>query len=111
MSPLKWINPFNKVVDLASELIEDKDKLNQFQHEATMAGKELQKMAEDTYRKELDTQTVPWVDALHKMGRQITGYLCIGLSFYMVYEGYDFQAVMAAMAPGGIYAWQKGKGK
>ncbi|WP_299734027.1 hypothetical protein [uncultured Endozoicomonas sp.] len=111
MSFLDWINPFNKVVDLASELIEDPDKVNEFRHQATMAGKELQKMAEETYRKELDTKTVPWVDALHKMGRQIASYVGYGLAFYMVHKGYDPMAAMAALAPGGIYSYVKGRGK
>lgn len=108
---LDYINPFNKVIDLASEAITDKDKLNEFKHEATMASSELKKMLEETYRKELETKTVPWVDALHKMGRQILSYAGYGLAFYMVSKGYDPMAAMAAIAPGGIYSYVKGKGK
>jgi hypothetical protein len=59
----------------------------------------------------LQTQTVPWVDALHKMGRQVMSYLGYGLAFYMVHKGYDPMAAMAALAPGGIYNYVKGRGK
>lgn len=110
MSFLDYINPFNKVIDLASKAITDKDLLNQFRHEATMATAELKTMLE-TYRQELETKTVPWVDALHKMGRQILSYAGYGLAFYMVSKGYDPMAAMAAIAPGGIYSYVKGKGK
>jgi hypothetical protein len=105
MNFLDYINPFNKVTDLISEVVEDKDKANEIK-------RELMQAAEATYNNELSTKTVPWVDALHKMGRQITGYLGYGLAFYMVYRGgVDPMAVMAAVAPGGIYAAFKNKGK
>ena len=103
MSFLDFINPFNKVTDLISEAIEDKDKANEIK-------RELMRAAEATYNKELSTKTVPWVDALHKMGRQITGYIGYGLAFYMTYKGgTDPMALMAAVAPGGIYAAFKNK--
>lgn len=103
MSFLDYINPFNKVVDLISEAIPDKDKAEDIK-------RELMTVAENTYNNELATRTVPWVDALHKMGRQITGYLGYSLAFYMVYKGgVDPMAVMAAVAPGGIYAAFKNK--
>lgn len=111
MSFLKWMNPFNKVIDLASEAITDEDKLNEFKHEADMASTELKKMLEETYRTELATKTVPWVDALHKMGRQLMSYAGYGLAFYMVHQGYDPMAAMAAVAPGGIYNYVKGRGQ
>ncbi len=103
MSFLSFINPFNKVADLISEVVEDKDKANEIKQQLMLA-------AEATYNAELATKTVPWVDALHKMGRQITGYLGYALAFYMVSEGgVDPMAVMAAVAPGGIYAAMKNK--
>ncbi len=111
MSFLDWINPFNKVVDLASEAITDQDKLNQLRHEADMASTELKRMLEETYRQELATRTVPWVDALHKMGRQFLSFAGYGLAFYMVHRGFEPVAVMAAIAPGGIYSYVKGRGQ
>lgn len=103
MSFLDYINPFNKVADLISEVVEDKDKANDIRKQLMLA-------AESTYNNELSTKTVPWIDALHKMGRQITGYLGYALAFYMTYKGgADPVAVMASVAPGGIYAAMKGK--
>ena len=103
MSFLDFINPFNKVADLVSEAVEDPDKANEI-------NRKLMQAAEDTYRVELSTATVPWVDALHKMGRQITGYLGYGLAFYMVYAGYDEpMGIIAAVSPGGIYSFMKNK--
>lgn len=103
MSLLDWINPFKDVTDIISEAVEDKDKANEINQKLMLA-------AEATYIKELGTKTVPWVDALHKMGRQITGYLGYGLAFYMVHKGgSDPMAIMAAVAPGGIYAAMKGR--
>lgn len=104
MGLIDFINPFNKVVDVVDQYVEDKDASNKIKQS-------LAKAAEETYRKELETRTVPWVDALHKMGRQITSYLGYGLAFYMVKEGFDPMAVMAAVAPGGLYAAFKNKGK
>lgn len=108
---LDWLNPFNKVVDLASEAITDKDKLNGFKHEASMASAELQRMMEQTYRQELATVTVPWVDALHKMGRQLMSFAGYGLALYMVHKGYEPMAAIAAITPGSIYSYIKGRGQ
>ena len=104
MSFLDYINPFNKVIDLVSEVVEDPDKRNEIEQALMMA-------AEETYRRELDAKTVPWVDALHKMSRTIGSWAGYGLAFYMVKEGYDPMAAMAAVAPGGIYAAFKNKRK
>lgn len=105
MSWIDYINPFTKVTDLVSEAIVDPDKANEI-------NKALMLAAEATYNRELSTKTIPWVDALHKMGRQITGYLGYGLAFYMVHTGgVDPIALVAAVSPGGIYAAMKNKGK
>jgi len=102
MSFLDWISPFKDVTNLISEAVEDVDKRNEINSKLMYA-------AEKTYLAELNIKTVPWVDALHKMGRQIQGYLGFCLAFYMVKEGFDPMAVMAAIAPSGIYAAMKNK--
>ncbi|OED43598.1 hypothetical protein ACH42_09815 [Endozoicomonas sp. (ex Bugula neritina AB1)] len=111
MSLPDWANPFSKVIDIADKAITDKDKLNEFRHEVDMASVELKQMLEETYRQELQTTTIPAVDAFHKMGRQLMSYAGYGLAFYMVHKGYDPMAAMAALAPGGIYNYVKGKGQ
>lgn len=100
-----WINPFKDVIAIVDKNVEDKDKANEI-------NKALMLAAETTYNKELGTKTVPWVDALHKMGRQITNYLGYGLAFYMTYKGgVDPLAIIASVAPSGAYAVFKNKGK
>ena len=99
-----WFGLFDKTADLISEAVEDPDKLNAIKGN-------IETLKQERYTLELQTKTVPWVDALHKMGRQITGYVGYALAFYMVHKGFDPMAVMAAVAPGGIYAAFKNKGK
>ena len=101
---MSWFGRFERTTDLISESIEDPDKRNEINGN-------IEKLKQERYTLELQTKTVPWVDALHKMGRQLTGYLGYGLAFYMVQQGYDPMAAMAAVAPGGIYAAFKNKGK
>lgn len=101
---MSWFGLFDKTVELASEAILDIDKLNAIKGN-------LEKLKQERYTLELQTKTVPWVDALHKMGRQLTGYVGYALAFYMVHKGFDPMAVMAAVAPGGLYAVFKNKGK
>ncbi len=101
---MSWFGLFDKTADLVSEAIEDPDKLNENKGN-------IEQLKQERYKLELQAKTVPWVDALHKMGRQLTGYLGYGLAFYMVNQGYDPMAAMAAVAPGGIYAAFKNKGK
>ena len=105
MSFLDFINPFNKVADIVDKAVLDKDMANNLKGE-------ILKLGEQVYMKELNTKTVPWVDALHKMGRQISTYLSYGLCGYMIHTGItDPIALAACFAPGGIYNFAKGKGK
>ena len=105
MSFIDFINPFNKVADIVSEFVEDKDKANELK--AKIIG-----LGETTYMTELKTKTIPWVDALHKMGRQIGNYASYGLCGYMIHSGItDPIALGACFTPGGLYAAFKNKGK
>ena len=67
MSLIDFINPFSDVIDVVDQYVEDKDKANELKFKLDMGSQKV-------YLTELMTKTVPWVDALHKMGRQITGY-------------------------------------
>lgn len=105
MSFLDFINPFNKVADIVSEYVEDKDKANELKAKIVALG-------ETVYMKELDTKTVPWVDALHKMSRSIGTWAGYGLCGYMVHTGItDPIALASCFAPGSVYNYVKGKGK
>ena len=104
-NPFDLFKTIDKGIDLASEAIEDPDKRNEL-NAAYSALKEA------TYLKELDTKTVPWVDALHKMQRGILSVLSMGVSIYMVHSGItDPIALAASMTPAAGYNIVKGKGK
>jgi len=105
MALLDWINPFNKVADLVSEVVVDKDA-------QIRINSELKKLQESVYLAELGTQTIPWVDAIHKLSRTILSVLSMLITVYMVHNGVtDPIALGAGLAPAAGYNIVKGKGK
>ena len=94
------------LIALAKELIPDKDKQSQF------IGA-LEAMKAQVYMAELATTTVPWVDALHKMGRQILN-LCTILAIVLL-KMYDVDLdaweVMAMGGGNAVYQYVKSRGK
>ena len=100
---LGWLNPIGKALDIADKFVEDKDK----KLELTAS---LNELKEQVYLAELGTQTVPWVDALHKMQRGILSILCLGAATWMSIEGVEAQNILMAVSPAGIYNFIKGKG-
>lgn len=103
---MNWLNPFNKVADLVSEVVEDKDKANEIKAR-------LEELRQQVYLTELNTKTVPWVDALHKMGRQLLSYSSIigGVIVLTVNPDVNPIALASILGPGGVYNFVKGKGK
>jgi len=99
---LAWLNPFNKVLDIVSEAVVDQDK-----RDAIIA--HMEEVKQNVYLAELNTKTVPWVDAVHKMGRQVISVLPFVLLW--VHPEIDVNTLLAAAAPGGIYNYVKGRGK
>ncbi|AJQ92251.1 hypothetical protein [Gynuella sunshinyii] len=85
-----------KVID---DLVTDKDLANRLRAEV--------------YMTELQAQTVPWVDAVHKMGRQFLAYAQIGFYAWAVAHGVEINAELVAGVSGvaGIYAIAKGRGQ
>lgn len=110
MAILDWINPFNKVVDLVSEVVTDKDK-------KIALDAALNELKQQVYMTELNTKTVPWVDALHKMGRQIMSVLTliVGATLYHLNPDVDIVTLAAVLGassgPTAIYNVMKGRGK
>jgi hypothetical protein len=94
------------LIALAKELIPDKDKQSQF-----IAA--LEAMKSQVYMAELATTTIPWVDALHKMGRQIINVLMIGSIVLLKMYDIDLDPweVMALGGGNAVYQYIKGKGK
>lgn len=109
MSVLDWLNPFNKVADLISEVVVDRDK------KIAIDG-ELKKLKDQVYMMELQTKTIPWVDALHKMSRPIMAIVStvapvIVLVFVPDIPMEKLMLVMGGSVPAAIYTKLKGKGR
>jgi len=106
MSLLSVLGIVKDAKDLASELIEDKDKSN------ALSAK-LDEIGQQVYMTELQTKTVPWVDALHKMGRQILSVLNLTVPATLLYFQPDIDplALAAIVGPSGVYNYVKGKGR
>ena len=103
-------NTVDKLLNLALEKTEDVDKRNALVIE-------FYRMKEETKRAELARVTVPWVDAVHKMGRQMFILVStIGL-FVMLGMGKGAELaqysefVFTVLGVGGGYVALKGRGQ
>jgi hypothetical protein len=104
------IGTVNKVIDLGSEAILDKDMKAKFD----AAAAELKQQA---YLAELKTETIPWVDGLHKLMRPLSSVLaqiiCFIIAMYSLKNNQPevaLWAVAGGAAPQSIYNAVKGKG-
>lgn len=107
---MEWINPFNKVADLVSEVVEDTDARNKL-------NAELETLKQQVYIAELNSKTIPWADACHKLGRQFLAAFnvlmpCVVL---LVNPEIDINKLMVVSGAGvglsGLYTAMKGRGK
>ena len=116
---LNWLKPVNRVIDVVDKAVVDQDLRIQLKAELQSAQYDLQKLAQEVYVAELNTKTVPWVDATHKLGRQGLALLSMlggwGIIVYMIHKGMDANQLVTAMlashAPALGYNVVKGKGK
>ena len=101
---------FSDAGDIVKEVVVDKDAQNRILEKLEQAKQAIDK---EVHIKELGTKTIPWVDALHKMGRQNLNILTILLTFnlLMLDKTISFEAM--TLLGGGNVAYQliKGKGK
>jgi len=97
----------DKAIELAKEHVVDKDK----QNELIAHLEEIKTGA--SYIEELRTKTVPWIDGLHKMGRQIINLIVILAWLISLWIGHDLTQWDVFILGGGNVAYQliKGKGK
>lgn len=97
---------FDKTAEIVKEVVVDKDKQNE------ILGN-LEELKHHVYLAELGTQTVPWVDALHKMGRLLTNWSLIALIIVFQFMGWELDQNVVFLAGGGnmVYQLIKGKGK
>ena len=95
-----------EAIGLVRETVQDPDLANRIIAK-------IQAAQEETYRLELQTKTVPWVDALHKMGRQILSLITLGTGAVLLHLHPDMDplALASIIAPGGVYNWVKGRGR
>ena len=101
---------FDNAADIAKEAVTDKDMLNNLLG-TLESGK--QEITREMYLKELESKTVPWVDALHKMGRQISNWMLVIAVVVLAMLDKDISPAMMMLMGGGNVAYQviKGKGK
>ncbi len=91
----------NKGLDIVDQLITDKDKAAE--------------LKAAFYLQELQTPTIPLIDAIHKMGRQSLAYAQM-IFYYTTIQQYGTQAITPELVAGvsgaaSIYTLVKGKGK
>lgn len=65
---------FEDTGDIIKEVVVDKDKQNAILGNLNQIKLQIDK---ELYIKELEIKTIPWIDALHKMGRQILAAMSI----------------------------------
>ncbi|MBY5920423.1 hypothetical protein [Ferrimonas balearica] len=99
MSLLDWFkSPVNKGLDLADQLIDDGDLSV--------------KLKAAFYLQELRTKTIPLLDGLHKLGRQLLALVQVGFYAWASQNGVEITWELVAGVSGatGAYTLVKGKG-
>lgn len=103
-------NTASKALDIALERTEDVDKRNALVLQYVT-------IKEETRRAELARVTVPWVDAVHKMGRQIFWFGFMVGALVLIATGHSQELLdqanllLSIAGGGGVYTVIKGKGK
>ena len=124
MSLLDYINPFNKVMDSADNLVDrivlDKDAALQIRSELAKARISAQQQIETSYQIALQTKTHPAIDGLHKMARPIMGMVTLYTNHSTVSGWMESDVTMTSVhigilalqwGPTGLYTAMKGRGK
>lgn len=103
---MSWTNylpdimkPVNKAFDIIDQAVDDGD-LNQ-------------KLKAMFYLTELNTKTLPLIDGLHKLGRQLLAWGQVGFYAWASAQGVEITWELVAGVSGatGAYTLAKGKGK
>ncbi|MBX2809395.1 MAG: hypothetical protein KTR20_12270 [Cellvibrionaceae bacterium] len=94
-------NVVNKGLDIIDQMVTDKDKAAE--------------LKAAFYLQELQTPTIPIIDAIHKMGRQTLAFAQMGFYYYTIQQ-YGTEAITPELVAGvsgaaSIYTLVKGKGK
>ncbi len=101
---------FQNTTDIIKEVVVDKDKQNEILGNLEQAK---QAIDQEIYIKELETKTIAWVDALHKLGRQILNLITILSIVGLKLCDIELSPSEVLAIGGGNVAYQviKGKGK
>jgi len=101
---------FEDAIGVVKEVVPDVDARNVILGKLGEISDGIEK---DVYLRELDTKTVPWVDSIHKMGRQLLNLITIFAVVFLVYHDKDVTGPMVLLMGGGnaVYQYIKGKGK
>jgi hypothetical protein len=101
---------FSDTTDIIKEAVVDKDKQNEIIGNLEAARQAIDK---EIYVRELETKTVTWVDALHKMGRQLLNLITIVGVFILLLCDVDISGPEAAIigGPNMVYQYVKKAGK
>ena len=111
-NPLEWIGAitgiFKDTGDIIKQAVTDKDMQNQIlgnlkQIEMTIS--------RDVYLAALKVETVPWVDALHKMSRPLLNFTTIVVVGILIWSGHVFTQWEVLLIGGPNTAYQIIKGK
>jgi len=101
---------FSDTTDIIKKVVVDKDAQNQIIGSLENVRQQIDK---EVYIKELETKTITWVDAMHKMARSFLAFVCIAATVGLMLLGHEITPTVAAIlgAPTTAYALIKGKGK
>lgn len=124
MSIFNWFKPvektFGEALDIVDKFVVDKDAKIQLEGKLREGELSLMRLKQESYIAELNRVTVPWVDALHKMGRQILSFISLIFSgsivIYYIKQGHvldieTMAAILSINGPTGVYNYVKGKGR
>ncbi|WP_346840160.1 hypothetical protein [Microbulbifer sp. SAOS-129_SWC] len=108
-----WISPIDKGLDIVDQFVVDKDKRAELRATLEQTRERFKQLQEQSYQLELQTKTVPWIDGVHKMGRQLLSVFSLGVGALLLHLHPDIDPLSlgAVVAPGGIYNLIKGRGK
>ena len=109
LNPIAWIGKalgiVDKGMDIAKEAVTDKDKQNEL-----IANLEELRIT-TMYIAELQTNTVPWIDGLHKMSRSILSMSCIAATVILLLTNHEITPSVALILGGPVSAYTLIKGK
>jgi len=108
MSLIDFLGPIGRALDIVDQAVEDKDK-------AAEIRASLEALRERVYVAELQTKTIPWVDAVHKLARPAISLVAVVLPAVVLMVSPDvdpsfINAMLAGNVPAAVYHYVKGKG-